>query len=105
MFDQSKTTAKPRSVSTPPHPADGLTLDVTVGENAHMTIPDPRADSGAEWIMRYGDQRSIADTRFTIASLLSSYSDLLDPTVPMHVAVRRLRSMRQDFKEAARDGR
>ena len=37
-----------------PHPADGMTAEVIVGDNAAMTIVNPQsfADGGAEWVMR-----------------------------------------------------
>lgn len=80
-------------MSNPPHPADGMTAEVEVGDNAAMSIINPQsfADGGAEWVMRYGDPISI---RYSVASLLSSYDYLLSGNINMKEATRRLRLMR-----------
>ena len=86
-----------------PHPADGMTAQVNVGDNAAMTIINPQsfAKGGAEWVMRYGDPVSI---RYTVASLLSSYDGLLDDSISMKEATRRLRLMRA-ARRAMREGK
>ena len=80
-----------------PHPADGMTAEVIVGDNAAMTIVNPQSfsDGGAEWVMRYGDPVSI---RYTVASLISSYDYLLSDNINMKEATRRLRLMRAERK-------
>lgn len=76
-----------------PHPADGMTGQVELGDGAASTIINPQsfADGGAEWVMRYGNPVPI---RYTVASLLSSYDGLLDDSISMKEAMRRLRLMR-----------
>jgi hypothetical protein len=76
-----------------PHPADGMTISVDVGDGAAMEIVDPRsfAEGGAEWVMRYGDPESI---RFTVASLISSYDYLLSGNINAKEATRRLARLR-----------
>lgn len=99
----NQTTARrPRSVSRPPHPADGMTIRVDCGDCAVMEIADPRSfdDGGLEWVMRYGDPESI---RYTVASVLSSYDYLLSDEINMAEATRRLRLLRAARRECAND--
>ena len=86
--------------SNPPHPADGMTATVTLGDNAAMSIINPQsfADGGAEWVMRYGNPESI---RYTVASLLSSYDGLLSGDINMTEATRRLRVARAARRDMA----
>lgn len=79
--------------STPPHPADGMTAQVALGDNAAMTIINPQsfADGGPEWVMRYGNVESV---RYTVASLLGSYDSMLSGHISMKEATRRLRLAR-----------
>ena len=79
--------------SNPPHPADGLTAIVEIGDNAAMEIINPQsfAGGGPEWQMRYGNPEPI---RYVIAGLLSSYDALLSEEITMAEATRRLRLMR-----------
>jgi|GEM_PF-2872696 len=77
-----------------PKAAQGMTAEVELGEGAGATIIDPRSfeDGGAEWVMRYGNPASIS---LVVASLLSSYDDLLSCGITMRDAERRLRLMRK----------
>lgn len=76
------------------HPADGMTVEVPVGDGARHSIIDPRSfeNGGAEWVMRYGNPEAI---RYTVASLLGSYDYLLSGEISTSEAIRRLRIMRQ----------
>lgn len=80
--------------STPPHPADGLTARVDVGDGAVMEIINPQSfdDGGPEWRMRYGQVEPI---RYCIAGLLDAYDYLLSGNITMAEATRRLRLMRK----------
>lgn len=75
--------------SDPPHPADGLTAIVEIGDDAAMEIINPQSfgDGGPEWQMRYGNPEPI---RYTVAGLLSSYDALLSDDIPMSEATRTL---------------
>lgn len=79
--------------SDPPHPADGLTAVVQIGDGAQVEIINPQsfADGGPEWRMRYGDPEPI---RYTVAGLLGCYDALLDSNITTAEAIRRLRVMR-----------
>ena len=101
-MSEIKTTSVPRRVSAPPHPADGMTIDVECGDGAWMTIIDPRSfeDGGPEWVSRYGDIESI---RYTLASLLASYDYLLSSDISQKEAIRRIRLMRKSRKECCID--
>lgn len=96
MTDSQNQTARP------PHPADGMTVYVPVGDGAAMCIIDPRSfgNGGPEWVMRYGNAESI---RFAVASLLSSYDYLLCDGITQGEATRRLRLMRAKIKECVRN--
>jgi len=76
-----------------PHPADGLTAQVALGNGAVSTIINPQSfeDGGPEWRCRYGNIESI---RYTVASLLESYDYLLSGSINMTEATRRLRLLR-----------
>ena len=87
--------APARTVSKPSgHPADGMTVNVGVGDGATHVIIDPRSfeDGGPEWTMRYGNPERI---RYTVASLLDRYDYLLSGNISMTEATRRLRIMRK----------
>lgn len=81
------------SKSKEPHPADGLTITVSLGDGAYEAIINPQSftNGGPEWVMRYGDPASI---RFAVASLLSSYDYLLSSNINMKEATDRLRILR-----------
>lgn len=76
-----------------PHPADGMTVHVSVEDGAVMTIINPQsfADGGPEWVMRYGNPEGV---RYAVASLLESYDGLLSDDITMKEATRRLRLVR-----------
>jgi hypothetical protein len=57
-----------------------------------MTIIDPTADTGIEWVERYGNPESV---RFTAASVLSSYDYLLSGNISLKEASRRLALLRR----------
>lgn len=80
-------------LSTPPHPADGMTAELACGDGAYMTFTNPASfgDGGPEWVMRYGNVESI---RYTVASLISSYDYLLSGNISTKEATRRLRLLR-----------
>lgn len=81
------------STSRNPHPADGMTAVISMGDGAYSTIINPQSfeNGGAEWVMRYGDPGSI---RFTVASLLETFDYLLSDNINMTEATLRLRIMR-----------
>ncbi len=81
------------------HAADGMTINVPLGDGASATIIDPRSfdDGGPEWVMRYGNPESV---RYTVASLLESYDYLLSGNISTKEAIRRLRVLRQ-YRAAA----
>ena len=83
------------------HPADGMSLQVDVGDGAFMSIADPRsyADGGPVWTLTWGDADSI---KHTAASLIESYSYLLSGDISDAEAVRRLHIMRAVRAQAAR---
>lgn len=91
MTSESKTTQRP-------HPADGMTCHVDLGNGAVFSIIDPRSfrEGGPEWTMRYGDPSGI---RFVVASLLESYDYLLSDAINLSEATRRLRLLRAKRKE------
>lgn len=80
-----------------PHPADGLTAEVQLGDGAVATIINPQsfAEGGPEWVMRYGDPMGI---RYAVASLLESYDGLLSGGITTADAIARLRVMRKARK-------
>lgn len=80
-----------------PHPADGMTAQVQLGDGAVATIINPQsfAEGGPEWIMRYGDPVGI---RYSVASLLESYDHLLSGEITTTDAIARLRVMRRSRK-------
>jgi hypothetical protein len=86
----AKELARPR-----PHPADGMTVEISLGGGAYSTIINPLSfeDGGPEWVMRYGNPESI---RYSVASLLSTYDYLLSDAINMTEATRRLRIMRAE---------
>lgn len=75
------------------HPADGMTMHVSVGGGAIHNIIDPTCfeDGGPEWVCRYGDVESI---RYSVASLLESYDYLVSGQISSEEAIRRLRILR-----------
>lgn len=81
--------------STPkPHPANGMTVIISMGDGAYSTIINPQsfADGGPEWVMRYGNPESI---RHAVAGLLETFDYLLSDAINMQEAMRRLRIMRK----------
>ena len=101
-MSETKITSIPRSVSVPPHSADGMTIDVECEDGARMTIIDPRSfvEGGPEWVSRYGNIESI---RYALASLLDSYDYLLSGNINQKEAIRRLRLARAARKECCVD--
>lgn len=91
--------ALPRSVSNPPHPADGMTLVVPIGEGAQQRIIDPRSfnDGGIVWQLTYGDPITF---RYVTASLLCSYDSLLSHDISTKEAIRQLRILRSARRAA-----
>lgn len=85
-----------------PHPADGLTAEVQLGDGAVATIINPQsfAEGGPEWVMRYGDPMGI---RYAVASLLESYDGLLSGGITTTDAIARLRIMRNARKHLIGD--
>lgn len=83
------------------HPADGMTLEVHVGDGAYMSLVDPRSfeDGGIEWNLRYGN---VEDIRFSAASIVSSFDYLLCGEITTTEAIRRLRIMREIRARAAK---
>lgn len=79
--------------SKPAHPADGMTITVSMGDGAYSTIINPQSfeNGGAEWVMRYGNPESI---RYTVASLLQTFDYLLSDNISLTESTRRLRIMR-----------
>lgn len=88
--------------SDPPHPADGLTAIVEIGDGARMEIINPQSfrEGGPEWQMRYGNPEPI---RYTVAGLLSSYDALLSDEITMTEATSRLRMMRDARRQLSKE--
>lgn len=82
-----------RSVSKPPHPADGLTAHVELGDGAVSRILDPLSfeDGGMVWRLTYGNAEPI---KYVAASVIESYDYLLSGAINMQEATRRLRLLR-----------
>lgn len=82
------------------HPADGMTLQVDMGDGAWMTILDPRSfeNGGLIWTLTWG---SAKDIRYTAASVACSYDYLLSDEIGITEAIRRLRKMRGVRAQAA----
>lgn len=76
-----------------PHPADGASAMVAMGDGAFMSIINPQsfADGGIEWKLRYGSAAGVA---LSAASLIASYDYLLSSAISMKEATRRLRLLR-----------
>ncbi len=86
-------------MSNPPHPADGMTSQLDVGDGAVMGLVDPRsfADGGLTWALAYwGDPTPL---RHTAASVIGSYDYLLSDSITMKEATRRLRLLRAHRRE------
>jgi hypothetical protein len=93
---------RPRGPSQKPHPADGLTADVNMGDGAFMTILDPRSfqDGGLGWrLAHWGD---IAPLKHTAVSVIESYDYLLSEEITTAEAIRRLRLLRAGRSAVAR---
>jgi hypothetical protein len=71
-------------------------MRVELGDGAVLSVQDPRNDINLEWQMRYG---SAEDVRFQAASLLASYESLLQPDMRLGEAIRRLRLIRNAYRE------
>lgn len=82
-----------RNKSNPPHPADGMCIDISMGDGAFDTIINPQSfeNGGPEWTCRYGNVENI---RYAVAGLLETYDYLLSDAINMTEATRRLRIMR-----------
>lgn len=76
-----------------PHPADGLTAVVDLGDGAAMTILNPQSfeDGGIEWHCRYGNVEGV---RYSAASVIASYDYLLSGEITTEEAIKRLRDLR-----------
>ena len=87
-------------LANPKHPADGLTASIAYGGGAFGTIPNPQsyADGGPVWRMTWGDPIGI---RYSVASLLETFDYLLSSGVNMTEATRRLRLMRNGYRDLA----
>lgn len=85
-----------------PHPADGMTAQIQLGDGAVATIINPQsfAEGGPERVMRYGNPMGI---RYTVASLLESYDGLLSGDITTTDAIARLRIMRNARKNLMRN--
>lgn len=84
----------PKRSGSKEHPADGMTLQVALGDGAFATIIDPRSftDGGLEWALRYGDPETV---RYAAAGVAESYDYLLSSEITMTEATRRLRELRR----------
>lgn len=76
-----------------PHPADGMTATMAIGDGAFMSFINPQSfeNGGPEWTCRYGNVEGI---RYTVAGLLESYDYLLSDEITTEEAIRRLRLLR-----------
>lgn len=83
------------------HPADGMTLQVVVGDDVAHTIVDPRSfeDGGLAWTLTYGDPSSVAHVA---AGAIESFDYLLCGRITTTEAIRRLRILRKTRAEAVR---
>jgi hypothetical protein len=80
--------------STPPHPADGLTAHICIGDGAYMTIANPQSydEGGIVWRLTYGDTHNV---RHAATSILTSFDYLLSGNITMQEATERLRLLRR----------
>jgi len=74
-----------------PHPANGMTAHVGVGDGAVMAIIDPTHESGLIWTLTWGNVESV---RYVAAGVLDSYDYLLSSAISTAEAIRRLRLLR-----------
>lgn len=79
-----------------PHPCNGMTAQVHLGDGAYSSIVNPWFDGGVEWTLRYGEPEVV---RFVAASLIDSFDYLLSAEISMTEATRRLRILRRARKE------
>lgn len=82
----------PPSPNLRPHPCNGMTAQVHLGESAYSTIIDPSSDGGVGWMLRYGEATVV---RYVAASAIASYDYLLSGGITMAEATRRLRILRK----------
>jgi len=80
-----------RGHSLTAHPADGKVANASYGDNWHMTLKDPTAETGLVWIMTWGNPESV---RYSVASILQSYDYLLSGSITHKEAAKRLRMLR-----------
>lgn len=80
-----------------PHPCNGLSAQVHVGDGAFMSIVHPTADPSIGWLLTWADAEVV---RFVAASLIDSYNYLLSGEINTTEAIRRLRIMRNARRQA-----
>lgn len=80
-----------RGHSLTAHPADGKVAHASYGDDWHMSLKDPTAETGLVWIMTYGNVESV---RYCVASILESYDYLLSGEITHAEATKRLRMLR-----------
>jgi hypothetical protein len=93
-------TAPHRTISKPPHPADGLTMRVErdpmpIG----VVIPDPRSfkDGGLIWRLTYTNSGAL---NFCAAQVVETVQLLCSPGLSQSRAISILKGMRAAYKEA-----
>jgi hypothetical protein len=87
--------------SQPPHPADGMTATVCIGDGAFSTILNPASFNNGSlgWTLTYGNAQAV---RLTARSVIESYDYLLSGATTMKDATRRLRLLRNARRDLNR---
>lgn len=96
MVNQEPTGLIPPSPKRVPHPANGMTAHVRMGDGAVMSIIDPTHDSGLIWSLTWGNVEAV---RYAAAGVLDSYNYLLSGAINTTEAIRRLRLLRTAHRE------
>lgn len=84
------------------HPANGMTAQVHLGDQAFSTIINPWSfdNGGIEWHLRYGNFEGV---RYVAAGIIESYDYLLSEAISFKEASERLRILRAARRELSRD--
>lgn len=83
------------------HAADGKVAHASFGEDWHMSLKDPTAETGLVWMLTWGDAESV---RHSVASILKSYDYLLSDNITHAEATKRLRMLRGAWAALAKAG-
>src|SRR3546814_10953602 len=87
-----------------PHPADGMTAHVDLGDGASSRILNPQSfeDGGLCWSLTWWD--SAEPLRYVASSVIEDYDYLLSGAITTSEAIRRLRILRSARRSEERRG-